>query len=378
MKGVRLAVGVVALIAAVLGCGDDPNAIKIAVAGPFSGSAAAYGEMVKKGATLKAEEINAGGGIQGRRVKLVFGDDGGDPKDAATVATRFASDPTVPVVIGHFNSSCTLAGKPIYRDRGVVQLSPGSTNVNVCEGSEWTFRAIYRDDFQGMFLARYAGRKLGFRKAAVFYDNDDYGTGLKTAFSQEARRCSLRVVVEAGYPREATDFTPALTAVKGSGVDVIFIAGLYREAALITRQARKLGMALPILGADGLASPGYVELAKGDAEGTLLTTPFRFDAGGEKAQAMLRAFRAKYQEDPDCWAALTYDSVGLAAHVIAKVGTDRRAIREALAGMQTREAGYEGVTGAIFFDANRECQRPAYVSVIRGGAVVAAPVQMLE
>ena len=93
---------------------------------------------------------------------------------------------------------------------------------------------------------------------------------------------------------------------------------------------------------------------------------------------MLRAFREKYKEDPDCWAALTYDAVGLAAQTIAKVGMDRKAIRDHLAGMQTREAGYDGVAGVTYFDANRECQRPAYVAVVKGGGLVAAPVQMLE
>lgn len=370
--------GALVAAAAVSRCGDDPNAIRIAVAGPFSGNAAAYGEMVKRGAELKAEQINTAGGIGGKKIRLVFGDDGGDPKEAATVATKLASDSSVPIVIGHYNSSCTLAGKPIYRDKGVVQLTPGSTSVNICEGSDWTFRTIYRDDHQGTFLARYAARKLGFRKVAVFYDNDDYGTGLNAAFAREARRCSMRVIVEAGYPREASDFNTALTTVKGAGPDAIFIAGLYGEAAIITRQARKQGITVPILGADGLGSPGYVEMAKGDAEGTLLTTPFRFDAGGEAAMTMARAFRERYGEDPDCWAALTYDSMGLAAQVISKVGVDRKSIRDHLASMNSPEKGYVGIAGAIFFDDNRECQRPIYVSQIKAGKLVAAPQQMLE
>ncbi len=141
-----------ALIFASWGCAkreDTSDVIRIGIASPFTGNAAAYGEMIKKGAFLKVDEVNASGGVDRKRVEAVFGDDAGDPKEASNVATKFAYDKSILIVIGHFNSSCSLAGKPIYKRGGVVQLSPGPTNVRVCEGSPWTFRNLYRDDFQG-------------------------------------------------------------------------------------------------------------------------------------------------------------------------------------------------------------------------------------
>ena len=166
--------------------------IRIGLAAPLSGNAAQYGEMMRRGVLLKIEEVNRAGGIGGQQVELVAGDDAGDPREAATIAMKLSSDASISIVIGHFNSSCSLAGKPIYARAGVVELSPGSTNVQVCEGSPWTFRNIYRDDFQGQFLARHAAEGLNMKRVAIFHDNDDYGIGLKDAFMQEAGVVGIR------------------------------------------------------------------------------------------------------------------------------------------------------------------------------------------
>lgn len=378
----RTGLGIIALgvVGILLGCGQQGGkvSIRIAVAGPFTGNAAAFGEMIKKGATLKADTINAAGGIHGRPIELVWGDDVGDPKEASTVATKFATDRSIVAVIGHFNSSCSLAGKPIYKREGVVELSPGSTNVNVCIGSEWTFRNVYRDDFQGQFLARYVRQRLNLKRVAVFYDNDDYGTGLKNAFLEEAQKQGIEIVTTAAYTRETVDFKPELSNIKALNPDALFVSGLYNEAALITLQARQQGLTMQLLGADGVFSPGYVQVAGKAAEGTLITTPFLFDAGGKDAQEVLKKFKEKYKEDPDCWAALTYDAVGILADAIAKVGPDRKAIRDHLASMTSPDKAYPGITGRTYFDANGDCVKPAYVSTVKDGRFVSAPVQMLE
>jgi branched-chain amino acid transport system substrate-binding protein len=294
------------------------------------------------------------------------------------VATKFASDRSIVAVIGHFNSSCSLAGKPIYKREGVVELSPGSTNVNVCIGSEWTFRNVYRDDFQGQFLARYVKQKLQLNRVAVFYDNDDYGIGLKNAFLEEAQKQGIEIVTTAAYTRETVDFKPELANIKALNPDAMFVSGLYNEAALITLQARQQGMTMQILGADGVFSPGYVQVAGKAAEGTLITTPFLFDAGGKDAQEVLKKFKEKYKEDPDCWAALTYDALGIIADAIQKAGPDRKAIRDHLASMNAPDKAYPGITGRTYFDANGDCVKPAYVSAVKDGRFVSAPVQMLE
>lgn len=219
----------------------DP--ILLGVAGPFTGQNQGFGEMIKLGATLKINEINAHGGVNGRPLKAVWGDDEGVNSKAANVATDLANNPQVVAIVGHFNSTCSLAAKPIYTENEVAMLSPGSTNVEVCQGSPWVFRNLYRDDFQGGLVAQFLKEKLGKKRVVVFFDNDDYGAGLKKYFVASAKKLGLEVVEEIPYNRESTtDYSPLVTKAKYKKPDAIFVAGLFEQAALIARSAKKAGL----------------------------------------------------------------------------------------------------------------------------------------
>lgn len=380
----------------ILGC-DTGNEVRVAVAGPFTGNAAAFGEMIKRGAELKAKEINEAGGIKefndagevirGRQLKLIFGDDVGTEKEAKAVATRFATDRRILAVVGHFNSSCSLAGKGIYKENGIVELSPGSTNVDVCQGSDWTFRNLYRDDFQGTFIANYIKNILTeFETVSVLFDNDDYGRGLRDAFTAEAKRINLNVVSEKAYDRDTTDYTAQLTSINADNPDVIFVSGLYGQAALIVKQARSLGITAQFFGADGIDSPEFIKNAGAAADGTYLTTPFTFGAGGEEAAKVAKAFEAEFGVQPDTWAALTYDAMGMIAEAIEKtynskstLAENRKGIRDHLAGLDTPEEGYTGITGLTYFDINGDTvNKPAYVKIVKDGEYTTAEKQLLE
>ena len=370
----------------VLGCSNQPE-VRVGVAGPFTGNAAAFGEMIRRGAELRAKEINAAGGINGMKLTLIFGDDAGTEKEARAVATRFATDRRILAVVGHFNSSCSLAGKPIYAENGIVELSPGSTNVSVCEGSDWTFRNLYRDDFQGEFIAKYIKNVLTELQAVgVLFDNDDYGRGLKDAFTAEAEMIGLNIVAAEAYDRDNTDFKAQLTSIKAKNPDAIFVSGLYSQAALIVKQAREAGITAQFFGADGVDSPDFLEIAGTAAEGTYLTTPFTFGAGGEEALKVAQAFEAEFGVPPDTWAALTYDAVGMIKEAIektynkeAKLAENRKAIRDHLASLDTAEEGYKGITGLTYFDKNGDTlNKPAYVKIVKDGKFTTAPKQMLE
>ena len=373
-------------VVSVLGCSNQPE-VRIAVAGPLTGNAAAFGEMIKRGAELKAKEINAAGGINGMKLTLIFGDDAGTEKEARAVATRFATDRRILAVVGHFNSSCSLAGKPIYAEHGVVELSPGSTNVSVCEGSDWTFRNLYRDDFQGEFIAKYIKNVLTeLQSVGVLFDNDDYGRGLKDAFTAEAETIGLDIVAAEAYDRDNTDFKAQLTSIKAKNPDAIFVSGLYSQAALIVKQAREAGITAQFFGADGVDSPDFLTIAGAAAEGTYLTTPFTFGAGGEEALKVAQAFEAEYGVPPDTWAALTYDAMGMIAEAVektynkeAQLAENRKAIRDHLASLDTPEEGYKGITGLTYFDKNGDTlNKPAYVKVVKDGEFTTAAKQMLE
>lgn len=364
---------------------ETQQELKVAVAGPFTGTAAAFGEMIKRGAQLKAKQINEAGGINGMKLVLSFGDDAGTDKEAKLVATSFATDKRILAVVGHFNSSCSIAGKDIYKDNGIVELSPGSTNVSVCEGSDWTFRNLYRDDFQGQFIAKYIKNVLTqFQSVGVLFENDDYGRGLRDAFVEEAKKIGLKIVTSASYDRENTDFTAQLTRIKGKKPDIIFISGLYGEAALIVRQARKIGIKAQFFGADGVDSPDFLKNAGATADGTYLATPFTFGAGGEEAAKVAAAFEAEFGISPDTWAALTYDAIGMIAEAIEKTyhkestfDINRKAIRDYLASLDTPEEGYKGITGLTYFDINGDTvNKPAYVKIVKEGKFTTAPQQM--
>ena len=284
-----------------IGCEKRANEVRVAVAGPFTGNIAAFGEMIKRGAQLRAKEINAAGGINGKTLTLIFEDDTGKDREASLVAERIASNPAILAVVGHFNSSCSLAGKPIYKRRGIVALSPGSTNVRVCEGSDWTFRNLYRDDFQGEFAAKYINTKLrDIQNIAVFFDNDDYGRGLKDGFTKAANEIGLQIVATEAYDRDNTDFKAQLTSIKAKNPDLIFIAGLYSQAGLIVSQARETGISVQLFGADGVDSPDFHDIAGNSAEGTYIVTPFVFELGGAESYRVAQAFEEEFGcEIPD-------------------------------------------------------------------------------
>ncbi len=352
--------------------------ILLGVAAPFTGDVAQFGVSIRKGADLMVEEVNGRGGIHGAQVKLIYENDAGNPQEAAIVARKLASNSAITAVIGHFNSSCSLAGKPIYKAAEILQFSPASTNPMVTKGSEWTFRNIYDDDFQGYSLAHYVYDRLHLQSVGVFYDNDDYGIGLKDAFIREANNLGIEIVGLESFERDTVDFTPQLVKIGGAKPEAIIIGGLYTQAGQIAAQARRMGLTALLLGADGLHSIDLIKIGGEATEGMLITVPFLMELGDDNTKAFVARYQAKYNEDPDSWSALSYDAVGTVLTAIERVGTNRRAVRDAVAAMDSPETGYQGVTGVSYFDAQGDTRKPVHVATIRDGAFVPAELQLLD
>ncbi|MFZ5427446.1 MAG: ABC transporter substrate-binding protein [Thermodesulfobacteriota bacterium] len=356
--------------------------IKIAVPSPFTGPAAGYGDNVKAGVSMKIEEINAKGGVNGKMVEAVYFDEQCDPKEAATVGTKIAGDKSLVAIVGHLCSGAHLAALPNYLRAGVAALSPTATNVTISDknkdakGNVWSFRNVYRDDFQGTFLADYIFKTLGLKKVAIFFANSDYGIGLKDAFTKQAKAIGLEIVGEEAYKEGSQDFTPQLTKLKAAAPQAIFISGYYNEGALIADQAKKLGINVPKFGADGLDNADYIKLAGPAADDTYLTTPFLAETAGPEAKAFIDAYKAKFKRDVDWMSANAYDAAGMIIEAVSKVGADRAKVREYLAGVTSKEKAYKGITGLTYFDAKGDCVKPAYVKVVKGGKFVPAEKQM--
>jgi len=350
------------------------DTIKIPVASPFTGQLASFGEGVKNGAALKASEINAAGGINGRTVKVVLEDEGCEPKEAATVATKLANDPEVAVVVGHLCSSATLAALPVYREAKLPAISPASTNVDIGKMSPYYFRNVYRDDFQGAFLARYVDEVKGFKRIAVFYEVNDYSMGLMSAFMKEAVKRGIKILGTEAYTSDTTDFKPQLTKFKMMRPDAIFNPGYAPQGTLIASQAVSLGLKVAMFGADGLDDD---LMAKNpDAEGLFVTTPFLPDKAGPAAAKFIASYKRVYGKEPNWFAANTYDAVGMAAEAIKAVGMDREKIQAYLAGINSPEKAYVGVAGKTYFDENGDCLKAAFVKEVKGGKFVSAQQQL--
>ncbi len=354
--------------------------IKIAVPSPYTGPAAAYGDNVKAGVVLKLEEVNAGD--YKHKYEAVYLDEQCDPKEAATVATKIVQDKDIVAIVGHLCSSAHLAALPNYVRKGIAAVSPTATNVTISDknkdrkGKVWSFRDVYRDDFQGAFLAKYAKNILGLKNVAIFYENNDYGIGLKEAFVAQAKKIGLNIAGEEAYVKGTTDFTPQLTALKGNNPDGLFISGYYNEGALIANQAAKLGMNIPKMGADGLDNADYINLAKENAENTYLTTPFLAEIANPAAKKFLEKFKVKYQRDSDYMSVNAFDAAGIVVQCIEEVGPDRAKIRDCLAAINSPENGYQGISGVTYFDENGDPQKPAFVKMVKDGKFTPAAKQM--
>ncbi|MGD9124133.1 MAG: ABC transporter substrate-binding protein [Desulfarculaceae bacterium] len=355
------------------GVAVQAKSIKIGVGAPLTGDAAAYGDNILAGVSLKVAEINKAGGIKGAKVEIVKGDDLCAPKEAGTVATKFANDKNIVAVIGHVCSSATLAGMPIYIRKGMPVISATSTNATIGKISKgWFFRNCYTDDYQAAFLAEYVKKILGLKKVGVFYEQNDYAIGLKDSFVKAAKGLGLGIVGTEAYTRNTTDYGPQITKLKAGGPDGIFISGYYQQGALIARQARKAGFKGALFGADGLDNADYIKLAGKDADGTYMSVPFLAEASGPAGQGFVKKFKASAKRDPDWMSANAYDCMGILAAVIAKVGADRKKIRDGLAAYNAPGKAFKGITGATFFDKHGDCQKPAFVKMVKSGKFVPA------
>ena len=367
-----LGLGIALSCGIVRGASAEP--IRIGVASPYTGDLAAYGDNIKAGVNLKLKEINDAGGINGQMIELVWGDDLCAPKEAGTVASKFAADKSIVAVIVHLCSSATLAAMPIYQRAGLPTISPTSTNPTIGDvGKGWFFRNCYTDEFQGKYLASYVVPKLiGTDSVAIFYENNDYAIGLKDSFLGAAKESGVKVTGAEAYVAKTTDFTPQLTKLLKDSPGTIFLCGYHPEGALIAGQARKLGFAGPLFGADGIDNEDYIKLGGQATENTYCTVPFLAASAGPAGKEFAERFTAAYGRDVDWMSANAYDCLGILAQVISQTGPDRQKIRDGLAAINSESNGYEGITGLTYFDAKGDCAKPAFVKLVKGGKFVAA------
>lgn len=328
-------------------------------------------------ADLAIEEINRAGGVRGRPLELLVVDDSADAEVAARVARDLVMNPAVVAVVGHLTSSATIAAAPVYnrRDRPVAAITPSASNPTIGTLGPYTFRACPHDLVHGTRLARWAQERLAARRAGVLYLNDDYGRGMRAAFSQSFTALGGTVVSEDPYLLTVESFEPYLSRLRAlGGVDVLMIAGFRTGAERILATLDSLDLEPTILGGDGLTG---IERSAVGAEGVYISEAYLPDRPGRRNEAFVAAYRAAFGDRPlDHRGATTYDIVYLLARAVAQAGPDREAIREYLAGVGTATPPFDGVTGVIAFDEDGEVPaKDVVIGVVRDGRIVTAPGQ---
>jgi branched-chain amino acid transport system substrate-binding protein len=343
--------------------GED--AIKIGEFASLTGKEAAYGDTSHKGTLLAIEEVNARGGVLGRKLELISEDNQSKQGESATVVKKLISRDKVVAILGEVASIRSLEAAPVIQNARIPMITPSSVNSRITEVGDCIFRVCFVDSFQGHVLARFVRDRLKISRVAILTSvSNAYSVGMTNIFKARFTASGGTVVAEQKYSEGDKDFRAQLTAVKAAGVDAIFASGYYTEAALICVQARQLGLAVPIFGGDGWDAPPLLEIGCAAMEGTYFSTHYSPDNPSPEVQNFNRRYQARWGAMPDAWAALGYDSAMVLADAITRAGTtDSAKLRDALAA--TRD--FPAVTGRITIDAQRNASKTAVILTIKDG-----------
>jgi branched-chain amino acid transport system substrate-binding protein len=371
MKLYRFSVLASLLILAVSSCerrpgtGPEQNAtgdILVGMYGSLTGDGASFGQSSVEGAQLGVDEINnAGGLLGGRKIRLLVEDDQSKPEEASNAVTKLITQDKVVAVLGEVASRRTLAAGPVAQKYRVPMITPASTNERVTQIGDYIFRVCFIDPFQGEVLAKFAYGDLKARKIAVLKDiQQDYSVGLTDAIQKTFTALGGQVLDPVSYSSGDADFKAILTQVRAQKPDVVVVTGYYPEAAIIVRQARELGMTMPILGGDGWVGDALKNGREALAN-TFISNHYSGDNPDPLVQNFRKAYRAKFSREPDSIAALGYDAAKVLADAIARASsTEGPKIREALA-----SADVPGVTGRLKMNANRDVDKPAVIEELQ-------------
>lgn len=331
----------------------------------LTGSSASFGQSSHKGTALAIDEINAAGGVLGKKLRLITEDDQSLAGQPATIVRKLISQDKVVAVLGEVASSKSLEAAPICQQSKVPMISPASTNPKVTEVGDYIFRVCFIDPFQGTVMAKFALSK-GWKKVAVLTDvKQDYSVGLAEFFIKHFKENGGEIVREQKYSTGDKDFKPQLTSLKAAKPEAIFVPGYYAEVSLIGKQARLLGIKAPLLGGDGWVGDSLLKVAGNSLDGSFFSCHFSADDKSEAVQDFVKKFRARYNnETPDDMAALGYDSAIILVEAIKRAGTTEGAkLRDAIA--KTKD--HQGITGKISLDEKRNASKAAVILAISKG-----------
>jgi branched-chain amino acid transport system substrate-binding protein len=340
------------LLALLVGCQKkEEEVIKIGVAGPFSGDQAPSGIEALNAAKLAVEEWNAKGGVLGKKIVIIEGDDIADPKQAVTVAKRFETE-KVAGVIGHYNSGCSIPASEIYNKANIPQISYGSNNPALTErGYKNVSRVCGRDDQIARIAAEYALNTMKVKKIVVLHDKTTYGQG----FADEAIKVigdKAKVLLFEGVNKGEQDYTAIATKVHALTPDIIIFGGIFPEAGLIIKQYKALGGLASLIGGDGVMNDGLFKIAGLSAEGTM-SVALPDIVKQPHVMSFVGVYEKKFGK-PGVNVFYGYDAANVLLSAIKTAGTvESSKVIDAIRAIDQR-----GVTGQIKFDAKGDLTKP--------------------
>ena len=347
-------------MSALTGCGGgskgaDGDTIKVGGLLEMTGGSASFGISGKNGIDLALKKINEKGVLGGKKLSLVVADTKSEASEATNGMQKLISQDKVVAVIGPNQSSAVIASGAINNGAKVVDITPMGTNPDVTvdpktkQVKPYSFRTCFIDPFQGTVMASFASNELKVKKAAIYIDNtSDYAKGLAQFFKENFIKNGGQVVIEEAYLQKDTDFKSTLTKIKAAQPDFIYIPGYYQEVGLIVKQAREMGINVPMAGGDGWDSAKLPEIAgKAALENTFFSSLYSPDDTSDLNKEFVAEYKKAYNTNPDVLAALAYDSTLLVAKAIEDAGSaDPAKIAEAMAKIK----GFKGVSGEVTFN----------------------------
>jgi len=337
-----------AVLCALAGTPARAEDLNIGVLAPLSGPTAAYGADIMNGITLAADELNAKGGVDGRKVVVVPGDDHGSPKDAANVTQKFVSDDKIPVMIGGATSTTTFGAVPVAQKGGLPFLITLASHPDLTKEGNFIFRNSSTQEQEGPAMARLVHICLAPKTVAIMSLNNDWAIEMTRQFKKALAPTGVKIVAEESYnPGENVDYASKLAKVKAANPDVIWFASQYDDLALVLKQAQRMDMGkTPLVGSAGDHTTGLIKVAGSAADGLYLHTLFLEEASTPRVKAFIDAFRAKFNAAPNLFSAQAYEGLKMAVAAAKKGNFTRTGTRDALAATKD----FEGVTGNIGFD----------------------------
>jgi branched-chain amino acid transport system substrate-binding protein len=337
----------------------EGDVIKIGEVGSLTGNEATFGTSTHNGIELAIKEQNAAGGINGKKIELITLDNQGKPEEAATAITKLITQNKVVAVLGEVASSRSIAMAPIAQQYGIPMVSPSSTNPQVTALGDYIFRVCFIDPFQGQVMAKFALETLKIKKVAILRDvRNDYSVGLANFFIETFKAGGGEIVVDQSYSAGDVDFKAQLTAIREKKPEAVFVPGYYTEVGLIARQAKELGLNVPLMGGDGWDSPKLTEIGGKAIEGSYFSNHYSHEDKAPYVQDFIAKYKADYKVIPDGLAAMGYDAAKVLFEAMKRSpGLTTKEIRDQLA--QTKD--YQGVTGKITINEKRDAVKSAVV-----------------